>query len=288
MNPFEEYIQSIVAPAGKERDVFRPTTLKEYVGQEDVKYLLGIAIKAAQKEKRLLPNTMITGEFGLGKTTLATLMVKEFGQTPKLIDGASVNKELPTGLVIIDEIHNLTPEVCDSLNMSIDNGLVSVIGCTTNPGVLPGAFRSRFRIHQLTRYSAEELALIAANICKRKGVTADKPILLEIAKRSRSNPRQLTNLLSQVFDLMSVEGKKFMVAGLVNKTFTLLGVDENGYLERDKAYVNVLPVRAVGLNYLSSMLGIDQTTIQEEIEPYLLQTGVIDRTPKGRIKIRDI
>src|SRR6185369_2598898 len=126
------------------------------------------------------------------------------------------------------------------------------------------------------------------NICKRKGVTADKSILKEIALRSRTNPRQLTNLLSQVFDLMSVEHKTFMVHGLVNKTFALLDVDDRGYLKRDYDYVAALPDRAVGLNWLSSVLGIDTTTIQEEIEPYLMQTGIIDRTSKGRIKIRDL
>lgn len=269
------------------KDVFRPTNFKEYVGQEDVKALLDIAIRAAKKEKRMPPNLMITGAFGLGKTVLAELVAREFGQIT-LLDGASVNKQLPTGLVIIDEIHNITPEVCDSLNIELDKGSVNIIGCTTNPGTLPAAFRSRFRIHTLRKYTVDELVIIAENICRRKKVTADNSILKEIAKRSRTNPRQLTNLLSQIFDLMSVRGKKFMVHGLANMTFALLGVDERGYLERDYEYVKALPTRPVGLNWLSSVLGIDSTTIQEEIEPYLMQTGIIDRTPKGRIKIRDI
>jgi Holliday junction DNA helicase RuvB len=288
MTGFDEYISSLLSPRGSNENIFQPTNFDEYVGQDDIKQLLKIAIKAAQNENRPLPNLMISGAFGLGKTSLAMLVAKEFGGNYELLDGATVNKKLPKGLVIIDEIHNLTSEVSDSLNMHIDKNAIQIIGCTTNPGALTGAFRSRFRVYNLLTYSADELTLIAQNICKRKGVTADKSILYEIALRSRTNARQLTNLLSQVFDLMAVKQKTLMVHGLVDETFALLDVDEHGYLERDRRYVNALPDRPVGLNWLSSVLGIDQTTIQEEIEPYLLQTGIIDRTGQGRVKIQSI
>lgn len=287
ITPFEEYIEGLIAPK-KQDNVFQPTDFREYVGQEDIKHLLQVAIKAAKYEQRPLPNLMITGAFGLGKTVLAQLVMQEFGASPKLVDGASVNKKLPKGLVIIDEIHNLTSEVCDSLNMELDKGSVHIIGCTTNPGVLPGAFRSRFRIHQLSKYSVDELAEIAEHICRRKKVTGDKSVLISIAERSRNNARQLTMIMDQIFDLMAVNQTRYMSKDITFETFQLMGVDSKGYLPRDKDYVRALPNRPVGLNWLSSYLGIDQTTIQEEIEPYLLQTGIIDRTPQGRVKIRDI
>jgi Holliday junction DNA helicase RuvB len=269
-------------------DVFQPPSLAEFIGQEDIKKLISIAISAAKTENRALPNIMLTGAFGLGKTALAQLIVKEFGAKINLVDGASVNKNLPSGLTIIDEIHNLTPETCDSLNIKIDQNKVHIIGCTTDPGSLPGAFRSRFRTFQLKNYTQPELVQIASNICDRKLKLWEAGTLELLAQRSRFNARAIIQLLNNIFDMMTVSNAMIMSKDIVLETFNLLGVDQNGYLERDKDYVRVLPDRPVGLKWLSSVLGIDPTTIEEEIEPYLLQTGVIDRTPRGRLKIRDI
>lgn len=271
-------------------DIFQPTNFAEYIGQEDIKKILQITIGAAKIENRPLPNIMLAGGFGLGKTSLAQIILREAGITPKLIDGASVNKTLPSGQIIIDEIHNVAPDACDSLNMLIDQNKVHIIGCTTNPGLLPAAFRSRFRIHTLQNYTKTQLVEILSNICFRKNVTAYAEILYLIAKRSRSNARQATTLLGQIFDSMAVEHTTYMSEKVVLEAFDLLGVDPNGYLARDKAYVKALPNdhHPVGVKWLSSVLGIDTATIEEEIEPYLLQTGIIDRTPRGRVKIRDI
>lgn len=289
---FDAFVQQTAEstkPASKDKDVFKPPTFKEFVGQERIKELLDISIKAADNEHRPLPNIMFVGHFGLGKSTLANLTLKEAKLPIRVVDGASVNKNLPIGTLIIDEIHNLLPETCDSLNIQLDEGNVHIVGCTTNLGVLPEAFRSRFRVYQLERYSAIDLLTITRNICNRKRVTATDLILIDIAKRARENPRHLRTLLSNIFDYMAVKHTKQLTNEITAKVFRLLGVDEKGYLERDKQYVAVLPDdQPVGLNWLSARLGIDSTTIQEEIEPYLLRTGVIDRTPKGRLKIRDI
>ena len=268
-------------------DIFRPPTFKDFIGQPSTKHLLSIMIRAAQKEKRDLPNIMIVGGFGLGKTALATLTLKEFGKPPKLIDGTSINKGIPEeSPIIVDEIHNVTSEMCDTLNTYLDDGRLSIIGCTTNPGKLPAAFRSRFRTLHLTNYSEEELTQIAFNICKRKGVTANTSILNFIAQRSRNNARHIVNYLGMIFDLMATQSTRVVTEKAVNEAFGMLGVDEDGLLSRDRDYLSkIKPTRPVGLGWLSAVLGIDQQTIEEEIEPYLLQKGLIDRTPRGRIKL---
>jgi len=286
---FLEGILKLLQPAGDSEDVFVPNSFKEYIGQENVKKLLQIAIEAAQKENRPLPNMMISGAFGLGKSVLADIVYKEYGKTPTVMDGASISlKNLPKGMVIIDEIHNIPPEICDTLSLELDKGNLHILGCTTSPGTLPAAFRSRFRTYQLEKYTVEELSIIAGNICKKKGVTAKKLALDSIAFRSRFNARQLTLLLSNIFDSMTIKGTLILSDAICLETFNLLGVDQIGLLERDRQYVRSLPNRPVGINSLSAMLGIDSVTIQEEIEPYLLQLGIIDRTPQGRVKIREI
>lgn len=271
------------------KDIFSPTNFDEYIGQENTKVLLKIAIEAAKKEQRPLPNIMLVGGFGQGKTALAKVVFHEFGLDPKLMDGSFVNTKLPKGPVIIDEIHNLTPNVADSLNILLDSGSVHIIGCTTNVGLLPAAFRSRFRIFNLKNYTVNELVTIAGNICARKGVTANQKILYEIAKRSRFNARQVTMYLSTIFDLMAIENQTIVSESLVKRVFKLLSVDDKGYLDRDREYVQALPEgRPVGIKWLSAVLGIDDETIEQEIEPFLLQQGVIDRTPRGRLKIMEI
>lgn len=269
-------------------DIFSPKNFDEYVGQEQQKALVSIMIRAAKEEKRPLPNILIVGSFGLGKTSLARIILKEYNNTQFMVDGTSVNKNpLRAGITIIDEIHNLDPQTCDSLNLLLDRGTHHIIGCTTDPGQIPAAFRSRFHTIQLDNYSVANLATIAEFALKRKKVTADKSVLEYIAKRSRFNARVLINNLSMILDLMTVQ-KKGMSIEVVKEAFNMLGIDNNGFLLRDRLYVKALPDRPVGLSYLSAVLNIDRNTLENEVEPYLMQCGIIDRTPKGRVKIKDI
>ena len=271
------------------RDIFTPQNFSEYIGQEDAKALALIMIQAAKKEHRPLPNIMVVGEYGLGKTSLAQLIMREYGEPVRLVDGASVNTALPNGLIIIDEIHNVANEVADSLNVLIDQNKVHIIGCTTDPGSLPSAFRSRFRVLRLESYDVGNLTEILSRVAARKGITVTREMLTKIAVRSRFNARYALSNLALVFDLLTVKDQTIITQPIALEAFKMLGVDEKGFLTRDYKFMAALSTeRAVGLQYLTAMTGLDSKTIEEEVEPYLLRMGLLDRTPRGRIKIKDI
>lgn len=272
------------------QDIFEPKSFADYIGQDEAKEAALIMIKAAKKESRPLPSILIDGEYGLGKTTLAKLIVKEFNQSYKFLDATSANNNPPSsGLYIIDEIHNLLPEVCDELNTYLDSGSLQIIGCTTHSGYLPSPFRSRFRSLHLVQYSTEELAEILRQVVHRKGVTTSDKALENIAHRSRHNARIANMNLMFIFDLMAIEDKTFIDMSVINDAFKKLKVDENGFTTRDHAYMNALPEeRAVGVQYISAIIGVDTKTIEKEIEPFLMRKGLVDRTPRGRVKVMEI
>lgn len=279
--------------ASEKLDIFSPQNFQEYVGQNQAKKIAQIIVSAAQIEKRPLPNILIDGSYGLGKTSLAKIIHLESGdRLPKVIDALAVNKDeyfSSSQSVIIDEIHNLDPQVADSLSIRMDQGHIHITGCTTNPGVLPAPFRSRFRQIHLERYTINEVRQIIDLALIRRGLITPTPVLMEIAKRSRLNPRVAINYVSFILDYMTTQGAVVMASRLVQEAFSVLGVDQKGFLARDFAYMKALPSdRPVGIHYLSSVLGIDQKTVETEIEPYLLQNGYIDRMPRGRIKLKDI
>lgn len=264
---------------------FKPQNLGEYIGQEKAKRIVSIMVQAALKDNHALPNTLITGPFGQGKTSLARIMADEFKSGIPLVDAASVNKNpFAKGTKIVDEIHNLAPDVCDTFNIGIDAGDIHIIGCTTDPGDLPGAFRSRFRTIYLEPYSNADISTILKNVVTKKNLTIEPKVLDMIAKRSRLSPRYALNYLSFILDILTIKGGQVITSGIAQEAFKELGVDEDGFLARDYVYLKALPKdgRAVGLQFLSAVTSIDIKTIESEVEPYLLQQGLIDRTPKGR------
>lgn len=271
-------------------DIFTPKTFDEYIGQEEAKETALIMINAAKMEHRPLPNILIDGEYGLGKTTLAKIIVQTYGGVSKFIDAASAIKDVPkSGLVVIDEIHNLPSEITDQLNVYLDGGGLQIIGASTDVGDLSAPFRSRFRGLHLHSYSVADLTTMLVNICMRKGVVASETNLREIAKRSRANARLATMNLMFVFDLMTIRNERELTKPTMTSAFTKLGMDDHGFIPRDYAYMRALPEgRAVGVQYIAAVIGIDSKTIEQEIEPYLMRQGLIDRTPRGRIKVFEI
>lgn len=277
-------------------DIYTPRTFAEYIGQKEAKELAQIMIEAANLERRRLPNIMISGEYGLGKSSLARLIVVGVNQPLRVIDAVNVNKIIPdAGTIIIDEIHNLDSEVADSLNLYLDRGELTIIGCTTDPGKLPAPFRSRFRNLHLTNYTNQDLMKMLKNVCDRKNISLATPIVVQtsalfmIAERSRNNARASTSNLAFIFDLMTVQKKTSLTNEVVREGFQKLGIDDKGYQQRDYKIMSAIPSdRPVGLQYLAAITGIDEKTIEEEIEPYLLRTGKLDRTARGRIKISEI
>jgi Holliday junction DNA helicase RuvB len=274
-------------------EIFSPKNFDEYIGQDRAKKIAKVMLSASSMERRPLPNILIDGSYGLGKTSLAKVIFNELKIKPRIIDASALNKIIPPILTrqaaIIDEIHNLDPQVADTLNILIDEGKLSIIGCTTNPGMLPAPFRSRFRNVHLDPYTQDQISKILRLALDRKLVPAPDRLVSEISKRSRLNPRVGLNYLAFIFDIMTVRHESTLSERTIKEAFQTLGVDNKGFIDRDYKYMEALQEeRPVGLQYLSAMIGVDAKTIETEIEPYLLQTGHIDRMPRGRIKLKEI
>lgn len=281
-----------VAATHAKRNPFDPQNFDEYIGQEDVKKLVRIWIKAAKaRNEPNLPHILITGEFGLGKTTLAKLIAREF--TGKWHHPYDANKldlfNIPTsGIIILDEIHNTAGAVQDSLNIRIDESkLLTIIGCTTDSGALKAPFRSRFRIVNLRPYSLPDLIeIITLDYQKRGNIVISPEQVVSIARRSRMNARQATQNLSMIFDLMTVNEEISLKDETLEEAFTLAGLDSFGFRPIDRLYLRALIAnknRPSGIQYLGSIIGADKSTIEEEIEPFLMRSGFIERQPRGRV-----
>lgn len=270
-------------------DIFKPQTFDDYVGQEQAKQIIQVMLEASDREDKDIPNFLFTGTAGLGKTSLAKIIL---GPIPHLfIDGKSLKTldGLPS-FVIIDEVHNVKSDLCDSLNILIDDARIIIMGATTNPGQLPGPFRSRFQTINLIPYNVEQLVQIMHNVLVRKGtLDMDDMYLEQIAARSRQTPRTALKYLSFVMDLMTVNNSVALSQEILDNAFEMLGVDDEGLLEIDRKYLEAFPVNGqpVGIDYLTAVIAQDKETIEQEIEPYLMNKKLIDRTPRGRIRITD-
>jgi Holliday junction DNA helicase RuvB len=271
---------------------FDPKTLNEFVGQAQAKEILKIIVDSANKEKRLIPNILLTGAYGHGKTTLAKLIAKRHKKKVEVIDGAvaaSRVKPDKNKIYIIDEAHNIPAQITDSFNILIDAGKLRIIACTTNPGALPAPFRSRFRTIYLEEYQPRDIAKIVERATKRLNLTVDKSAIDIIANRSKCNPRNALNILDFVREIavMSPTEGNITVANVLD-AMKKLGISDIGLTTVDRKYLELLQYdKPVGLNYISSTLSLDSDTVQEEIEPYLLRLGMIERTPRGRLRVGD-
>ncbi len=295
----------------------RPYDLSEFIGQERITENLNVFISAAMKREEALDHTLLTGPPGLGKTTLAYIIAHEMKVKLKVTSGPVLEKPgdlagILTNLeknsvLFIDEIHRLSPVVEEylysamedyRLDILIDSGpnarsiqislpQYTLIGATTRAGMLTSPLRDRFGIRfRLDYYNADHVQKIVTRSAKILNVLVDTNASLEIAKRSRGTPRIANRLLRRTRDFADFDSKKTIDIETSKKALTALEVDEFGLDEMDKeiilAIIDKYNGGPVGLNTLAVAVNEDPGTIEEVYEPFLIQQGFIQRTPRGR------
>ena len=296
----------------------RPKTLGEYVGQEKVKANLEIAISAAKKRDEAMEHVLLYGAPGLGKTTLAHVISNEVGANIKVTSGPAIEKSgdlaailtnLEEGdILFIDEIHRLNKSIEEILypamedfaldiimgkgpsarTLRLDLPHFTIIGATTMASLLSAPLRDRFgHIHHLDFYELDEMERIIRRSAKLLGVDLDQGAANLIATRARRTPRIANRLLKRVRDYSQVKGSGYIDLDICNKAFKMMEVDILGLDHVDRklllTIINKFKGGPVGLNTLSAATGEDIDTILNVYEPYLLQLGFLDRSPRGRI-----
>ncbi len=295
----------------------RPRTLGEYIGQAQVKENLGIFIEAARRRNEPLDHVLLYGPPGLGKTTLAHIIAAEQRTPIRVTSGPLIEKAgdlaaLLTNLehgdvLFIDEIHRLSPQLEEILysamedfkldiiigqgpsarSVRIDLPRFTLVGASTRIGLLTAPLRDRFGIvHHLGFYSEDDLAAIVSRSSGLLQVAVDDRGSREIARRSRGTPRVANRLLRRVRDFAEVGGSAEITDELARGALERLQVDRFGLDETDRRMLLLILDKfeggPVGLNTIAAALGEEADTIEEIYEPYLLQIGFLDRTPRGR------
>jgi holliday junction DNA helicase RuvB len=296
----------------------RPTKLSDYIGQNRVKENLQIAVEAARTRGEALDHVLLYGPPGLGKTTLAQILAHEMGSAIKVSSGPLLEKKGDLTAVLtsleksdfffLDEIHRLQPSMEEILYPAMEDFRVdliigqgpgarvhpyqlnrfTLIGATTRAGLIMAPLRSRFGIvHRLDFYSPEDLLRIVQRSAKILGITMDESGAAEIARRSRGTPRVANRLLRRVRDFAEVRAEGHIDRGVARDALAMLGVDEHGLDEVDRNLLLTIIQKysggPVGLNTLAASLSEEEDAIEEIYEPYLMQLGLLDRTPRGRV-----
>ncbi|MBT8392110.1 MAG: Holliday junction branch migration DNA helicase RuvB [Ignavibacteria bacterium] len=295
----------------------RPSDLNEFVGQKKITENLNVFISAAQKRKEALDHTLLTGPPGLGKTTLAYIIAHEMNVKLKITSGPVLEKPgdlagILTNLeersvLFIDEIHRLSPVVEEYLYSAMEDYKIDImiesgpnarsvqltlpkytlVGATTRTGMLTSPLRDRFGIRfRLDYYEANDLKNIVQRSAGILQIKLDEDASIELARRSRGTPRIANRLLRRTRDFADYANKKKIDIETSHKALTALEVDEFGLDEMDKEIILAIIEKynggPVGLNTLSVAVNEDPGTIEEVYEPFLIQQGFIQRTPRGR------
>lgn len=296
----------------------RPQLLKDYIGQEKAKGNLKVYIEAAKQRGEFLDHTLFFGPPGLGKTTLATIIANEMGVNIKTITGpaierpgdmASILNNLQEGDVLfVDEIHRLNRQVEELLYPAMEDFVIDIligrgaegksiridlprftlVGATTRAGMLTAPLRDRFGVvNRLEFYTTEELAKIITRSAQVLNVEIDEKGTIELAKRSRGTPRLANRLLKRVRDFAQVKYDGKITEQIASVALDILEVDKLGLDNIDRAILKILIERfnggPVGIESVATTIGEDAGTIEEIYEPYLVQNGLISRTPRGRV-----
>lgn len=295
----------------------RPKTFADYIGQERIKLNLKLAIEASKKRGEPIDHVLLYGPPGLGKTTMATVIANEMGAQIRITSGAAIDRaadlaSLLTNLqdgdiLFIDEIHRLNRSVEEVLYSAMEDYAIDImlgkgptakslrldlpkftlIGATTRTGALAAPLRDRFgHIHRLNFYEPTEIAQVIQRSAGILGTKIKPEASDKLSTRSRLTPRIANRLLKRVRDYADVNGDGIIDTITADKALLLLEIDELGLDTADRMLLNAIIDNhqggPVGLNTLAAILGDEATTIEDFYEPYLLQIGMLERTPRGR------
>lgn len=296
----------------------RPSSLDEYVGQSEIKENLRVFIKACMMRDEVLDHVLLYGPPGLGKTTLAHIIANELGVNIKTASGPSIEKSgdlaailstlEPGDVLFIDEIHRMPRYIEEILypamedfeldivvgqdgntrNIKIDLPPFTLVGATTRAGDISSPLRDRFGIvSKLNYYTDEELKKIVLRTSRVLNMPINDDAAMELAKRSRKTPRIANRLFKRVRDFALVSGSKEITMELTTDSLRRLKVDNDGLDSIDIEYLDALIMKfnggPVGASTIATSIGEEVTTIEDVVEPFLLQEGFIKRTPRGRV-----
>lgn len=296
----------------------RPQKLSEYIGQEKAKSSLSIYIKAAKERQEPLDHVLFYGPPGLGKTTLSGIIANEMGVNLKITSGPAIAKPgemaaILSGLaegdiLFIDEIHRLNRQVEEVLYPAMEDYAIDImigkgssarslrldlphftlVGATTRAGLLSAPLRDRFgMIYHMEFYTPDELKLIILKSAEKLNVQIDDDGAYELARRSRGTPRLANRLLKRIRDIAQVQYDRVITKDVAATGLDLLDVDTLGLDASDRkmilTIINKFNGGPVGLDTLAASIGEDPGTIEDVVEPYLVKSNLINRTPKGRI-----